>query len=350
MNSGVSIIICCHNSEQRISTTLKALLPQQGTEGISWEVILVDNASGDATVSVARSCWPADFKVPLKIVKEERLGLSNARERGLAEAAYEIVSFIDDDNRVCSDWVKRVSSLFAGHPDLGVVGGPSLPDYEVPPPVWIEEIQSFYAVGEQHQREGDITDSTGSLLWGAGMTLRKNAYVQLRRDGFAFECSGRRGKRLTAGEDSELCQALKASGWRFRYDKNLRLTHFIPAGRMNWGYARRLMKGIGGSSAVLNAYRIALSRSSPVRISEGWFRESWLVQTCKSVSGAWKTFLASPVQCLRGEEGCLQALKWDREVGMLLIQLSLFGRYRKLVMRLRMAEWNRKGVHVPQSA
>ena len=67
---GLSVIICSHNGSQRLPRTLAHLAGQRGTDGLSWEVILVDNASRDETSRVARQCWPADSRVPLRIASE----------------------------------------------------------------------------------------------------------------------------------------------------------------------------------------------------------------------------------------------------------------------------------------
>ncbi len=55
--SGVSVIICCYNSEQTILETLTYLGAQQLDARFSIEVILVDNVSTDATVEVAQRYW-----------------------------------------------------------------------------------------------------------------------------------------------------------------------------------------------------------------------------------------------------------------------------------------------------
>jgi hypothetical protein len=53
--------------------------------------------------------------LPLRIVQEESLGLSNACQRGLKEARFEIVSFISDDNWVDMDWINYVHEIMENH-------------------------------------------------------------------------------------------------------------------------------------------------------------------------------------------------------------------------------------------
>lgn len=315
---------------------------QRSCGEMPWEVLLIDNASTDGTHEVALGCWPSHHPVPLRIVREPRVGLGYARECAISEARYDTLSFIDDDNWVCESWVKRVYDFFKSHRDAALLGGPSQPEFEKDPPVWFHAIRSFYAVGSQHAADGDVTDTSGTLLWGAGISVRKTAFEQLLRDGFAFECSGRMGGKLTAGEDSELCFVLRASGWRIYYDGGLELRHFIPNGRLSWSYARRLLEGLGNASPVLNAYRMALRGGEKRKASARRIKETWVIQSGKSLWNLIRVFCSSPVRCIKGTEGCMSVLRFDRARGEFLGYLSWAGRYRGLICRIRNAAWNRK--------
>jgi glycosyltransferase involved in cell wall biosynthesis len=67
MKSGVSVIICCYNSEKRIEEVLHHLDKQKDTNHFLWEIILVDNASTDNTAEIARNTWTRK-DVDLKVV------------------------------------------------------------------------------------------------------------------------------------------------------------------------------------------------------------------------------------------------------------------------------------------
>jgi len=272
MQSRVSVIICCHNSAQRLPPTLAHLAAQQVKENVPWEVIVVDNASTDGTSQVALSAWPESISVPLKVVSEPRVGLSHARHRGIAEANYEIISFIDDDNWVCPEWVQVASEVMTEHPEIGACGGLNEAVCETNPPDWFKRYQDSYAVGPQGVEAGDITDTRG-FLWGAGLVIRKQAWEQLINNGFRSMLVGRQGTALTAGEDSELCFALRLAGWRLWYEPRLQLRHFLPARRLEWRYLRRLHRGFGGSTVGLDPYLFVLQPNytiSMVRLRQSW--------------------------------------------------------------------------------
>ena len=66
--------------------------------------IVVDNASTDQTSTVARESWTPDCLISLRVMLEPQLGLTSAWLRGIVEAKYEVVSFIDDDNLAARDY------------------------------------------------------------------------------------------------------------------------------------------------------------------------------------------------------------------------------------------------------
>lgn len=340
MNGGVSVVICCHNSSQRLPETLRHLAAQQVSKDIPWEVVVIDNGSTDDTAETAARCWPASARAALRVVSEPRAGLSHARIKGIGEARYEVVSFIDDDNWVSTDWIRRVSGIFANRPDIGASGGRIEAVCELTPPTWFESIQKYYAVGRQHAQSGDITNTAGTLLCGAGLNLRAAAVQKLLKDGFVFIMSGRKENHLMAGEDTELCFALRAAGWRFWYDDDLALRHFIPKERLQWSYALRLMRGMGEASALVDLYLFALDRP-PFNGRPAW-KKSWLFSALKALRHLGAVILSHPSDCFRQPEGSPHALDFKMCSGRWVALWALRGRYKNLREEIRQSPW----VHV----
>jgi glycosyltransferase involved in cell wall biosynthesis len=270
---GVSVVICCHNGAQRLPRVLSHLEAQCVPTSLEWEVILIDNASSDDTHLVAYKSWPWDHSTPLRIIHEPKLGLSYARIRGMAEAKYPLITFIDDDNWVSSNWVELVAEVMSQHPDIGACGGFTEPAYEVSPPVWFEAFRECYAIGPQGEKAGDIT-GTRSFLWGAGLTVRATAWQQLAKMQFKFLLIDRQGTTLGAGSDSELCYALRLAGWRLWYEPRLRMRHFIPQRRLEWTYLRHVCRGFGAASVGLAPYIYALEPQKDTfwySIKQNWY-------------------------------------------------------------------------------
>jgi glycosyltransferase involved in cell wall biosynthesis len=278
---GVSIVICCHNGARRLPDTLRYLAAQKTDRRLCWEVVVVDNASRDDTVDAARASWPKHHPVPLRVVYEPQLGLSNARERGFDEAGCDIVAFVDDDNWLCAEWVQTVAEIMSRQTEIGACGGPIEAVCEVSPPPWFTQVKNGVAPPPPRTDAGDISDSVGALC-GAGLAVRRSAWRRLREHGFRFLLRDRHGASVSAGGDTELCFALRLAGWKIWYDPRLRLNHFIPRERLGWNRWRSEARGAGMAYPVLALYAFAFD---PRR--QGWagrLEMSWPWQT---LAAAW---------------------------------------------------------------
>jgi len=82
------------------------------------EIIVVDNASTDATAAVARGLGAA-------VVTESRPGITAAASRGYDAATGDIIARCDADSLVPTDWLERIERTLADHPDAVAVTGPA---------------------------------------------------------------------------------------------------------------------------------------------------------------------------------------------------------------------------------
>ena len=80
----ISVIISTHNQAARLRITLGSLAACTLAAGVTWELVLVNNACTDDTDAVAAG---HANRLPLKLVHEPRKGLSWGRNAGLAVAS-----------------------------------------------------------------------------------------------------------------------------------------------------------------------------------------------------------------------------------------------------------------------
>jgi hypothetical protein len=254
--TGASVVLCCHNSAARIACTIGHLARQ--VVQYDWEVLLVANACSDATVDVARQAWAAAApQVPLHVVDEPRLGLTLAREAGLARARYGYAVFCDDDNWLDSNYVQTGIEIMEANRHIGVLGGFNDAQSDGPLPGWFWECAGDYAVGRQAPSTGEVTQR--GYVWGAGMFLRTCGYDRLRAAGALPLLSDRTGASLASGGDAELCQWFVLAGFALWYDDRLRLKHFVPQQRLTHAYRTRLDEGFRDSWRILGRYRTVVA-------------------------------------------------------------------------------------------
>jgi glycosyltransferase involved in cell wall biosynthesis len=311
----VSVVICCHNSAALLPQTLAHLARQVVRPSEHWEVIIVDNGSTDGSADVALRSWPPGAPAPLRVVSEPKIGLAYARARGIQEARGEIISFVDDDNWLCREWVQTAADVMRNHPEAGALGGIVEPRFDGERPAWFAPVAYLYATGPEGEPSGDVTGV--HMLCGAGLSVRRSALADIQGKGFRPIAVGRQGTGLGAGEDSEMTYCLRLSGWRLRIDPRLRLTHFLPARRLSWTYARRLAYG----SAFATPERDALVYAcKPPRTGVTYrlrlLRERWFWQmgtTLRRLVPAWRGVLKRSLG--RGAEGDLDVLQAEFVLG-----------------------------------
>jgi glycosyltransferase involved in cell wall biosynthesis len=251
---GVSIVVCCYNSEKRLPQTLRYISQQIVMPNIPWEVIVINNASNDKTKDVAIEEWHNLGNVTSLVVHEQPIpGLSNAREKGIQVSKYNYILFCDDDNWLNPTYVQQGFSILSEYEDIGILGGVGEVISDVEIPAWYSSYCTYFATYPQASASGYLQSDT-SAIYGAGMFVRKNAFIKLKDKGFNSILSDRNGESLASGGDYELCYAIRLVGYKLYYDSRLTFKHYMPSQRLGADYLVKLTSAIGYSSAQLILY------------------------------------------------------------------------------------------------
>jgi len=338
MPLAVSVVVPTHNGSARIGATLARIAAQRVPAGLDWEVVIVDNASTDGTSGSAERSWPSGAPAPLRVVHESRLGLAHAHARGFAEARHEIVTWVEDDNLIAPDWLETVVDVMQAHPEVGACGGLNEPLCEGEPPAWFQEHASSYAVGPQGRAAGDVTWTRG-FLWGAGLTVRREAWTGLVDKGFRPLLPDRSGQNLSSGGDTEICYALRLAGWRLWYEPRMRLRHALPARRLDWRYLRRLWRGFGASGVAFDAYDFALD-GLPEHL-RGRAARLWTAQAADALARLARYHVKGLAALASSLEGRTGALAFDSLTGRLGELLRRRDRYDRAIREIDAAPWRR---------
>jgi glycosyltransferase involved in cell wall biosynthesis len=285
VKEGISIVICTYNGASRLPTTLHHLAMQVVPRELNWEIVVVDNASTDASAQVAREEW-SKYKSSgaFSIVYQPIPGLSSAREMGFAKARYNFIIMCDDDNWLNPKYVALAFEIMQANPKIGLLGGNGEFVYEIEPPDWLRG-HSMYAGGPQAPQSGPATDFK---LYGAGSVLRKSAYDLVYQSGFRSLLSDRMAAQLTSGGDHELCYALALAGFDIWYDERLTFKHFIARDRINWEYYIRYIRESASCFELLEPYKILLKKRSTDWVSfYGGLTQSFFYHVKRFVPAWW---------------------------------------------------------------
>src|ERR1044071_1939172 len=117
----ITVIISTYNRSEMLAGAIESALEQE-SQGVSYEVIVVDNNSTDKTREVVEGYIERGHE-NLRYVFEAKQGVSYARNTGIAKARAEIIAFADDDVRVAKDWVAKIKAEFDAHPEIDFLGG-----------------------------------------------------------------------------------------------------------------------------------------------------------------------------------------------------------------------------------
>jgi glycosyltransferase involved in cell wall biosynthesis len=250
--SFISVILCTHNPKPcYLSRTLEALR-QQSLPLSEWELVLVDNRSDVPLADILDLTWHGSATV----IREEKLGLTPARLRGIRQARGELFVFVDDDNLLDPDFLETALRVAHEKSFLGSWSGQCRPAFEKDPPEWTRRYWGNLVIRQfDEDRWSNLARSPDTMPCGAGLCVRRNAamhYLRLNdsgQRGFQFD---RTGNSLVSGGDNDLAACACDLGLGVGLISGLRLTHLIPPDRLTADYLARLAEGIHFSAVLLD--------------------------------------------------------------------------------------------------
>ena len=128
MSAEVSILLVTYRCREAARACLASIA--EATSGVDYEVVVVDNASGDGTAEMVRTEFPSARLV----ASEENLGFAAGVNRAAAEAAGDYLLLLNPDTVVHEGAVANLLAFARTRPEHGVYGGRTLdPDGRVNP-------------------------------------------------------------------------------------------------------------------------------------------------------------------------------------------------------------------------
>lgn len=225
-----TVALCTHNHADRLVRTLGDLSALALPRAL-WELVIIDNASKDETPELL-GChqWPAGWSV--RVIREEKLGLSNARNRAIQEACGEYLIFIDDDETPDADWLCAYERLIEDkQPDA--FGGRISVLFEDARPAWLQDnLLGFLGELNRFDSITPLTEPSTSF-YGGNFGFRKSV---IDRVGGFDATLGRKGSDNTGGEEVDFYRRLLSAGYKVWWTPEAVIYHRIQAIKLSRRY------------------------------------------------------------------------------------------------------------------
>ncbi len=112
----LSIIIVNYNVKEFLQNLIHSIY--KAAQNISYEIIIVDNASDDGSVEFIKDKFPG-----IKLISNQKnLGFSKANNIGLAQSKGDYLLLLNPDTIVGEDTFEKMISFFKSNPDAGLAG------------------------------------------------------------------------------------------------------------------------------------------------------------------------------------------------------------------------------------
>jgi glycosyltransferase involved in cell wall biosynthesis len=240
----ISVVMSTYNRCHLLDQDIEALLNQQ-TNGLDYEIIVVDNNSTDKTAAKIASYAERDPRV--RYIFEARQGVAYGRNAGISAARAGVIAFCDDDVYVARDWLQKIDEAIKRYPDAEFVGGKVLPVWRQPPPRWILAKMAPLALQDYGEEPMRVSMENALCLVSACLAVRRRA---LDKAGL-FPLETQRVKdSVGSSEDYEWELEVWKYGGHGMYVPDIICYCEVPAGRLVKSYHRRWHLGHGKFNAL----------------------------------------------------------------------------------------------------
>lgn len=239
--SGLSIVVCTYNRQKFIYNCLQCLALQTLDKG-SFEVVFVDNNSTDKSAEIIKEYINGHPELPYRYVFEANKGLAFARNRGISEAKYDIITFIDDDAEAIPEFAKTIYEFMMAHPEAAGAGGRILPKYsEQGEPAWMSKYLAGYVGIADHGQPARRYEGKMKYPAGCNMTYRKDVLVK----------SGGFNNKLTfRSDDKQIYFAIKPINDIVYFVPDALVYHNIDAERLEFNSFKKLFLKTGSDERI----------------------------------------------------------------------------------------------------
>jgi glucosyl-dolichyl phosphate glucuronosyltransferase len=250
----ISVAICTYNRSTTLAKVLNCLVKQVLPSHLSFEILVIDNASTDNTPELV-SQFSRQFPV-IRYIYEVNSGVAHARNRAFQEFAGDLLCFIDDDLIVSKNHLAQAYTFWKTN-TWDIASGRVVADFRDPIPGWIRAIPPQMLNGPlgiyDRGKKDFVLCEDDDLVPPTCNMLISRAVVE-KIGGFNTDL-GRLRNVLRSGEDTEFCERSRRAGFRIGYCASLVARHFVSESRITRRYFLRwkFYGALTGSNDILPA-------------------------------------------------------------------------------------------------
>ncbi|MZH03043.1 MAG: glycosyltransferase family 2 protein [Nitrospinae bacterium] len=214
-----SIIIGSFNKREILLDCLTSVYSQ--TDGISFEVIVVDNASRDGTPEVVSEKFP-----DVRLIRNDlNKGFSAANNQGIRESAGKWIAFLNPDARLIENSFQKIFRYLQEHPEFSILG-PGIIDensQKSPTRLWEDtpsdaawKILGLYKPNDELQRMSDTKEAL--VISGCCFVINRELFEEI---GLLDE------NYFLYNEEDDFCRRARERGKRICFFPKTSIQHLL---------------------------------------------------------------------------------------------------------------------------
>ncbi|MDB5594147.1 MAG: glycosyl transferase family protein [Hyphomicrobiales bacterium] len=246
----VSVVVCTRNRAHAILNCLQSIADSAAhcEAKAELQIVVVDNGSRDGTASIVRE-WARNSPIAVDVVEQPRVGLSVARNSGVATARGRLVVFTDDDCRLELNYIKDLLAHDAT--DSGPVlrgGRVELGDATDLPFTVKTDCSTFrYHIRKTNLRMLHL----GGCILGCNMAMRREVIEKVGDFDERFGAGG----MFPAAEDTDFIFRAYLAGFPIEYVPDMTVRHYH--GRKSLADIQQLLRNYDlGEGAIYAKYAL----------------------------------------------------------------------------------------------
>lgn len=219
----VSVIIVNYNTRDYLERCLHSLF--EHTKNVSFEVIVIDNASSDDSVQVIKYKYP---KVTV-IESDRNLGFGAANNHAFDEAKGKYIFFLNPDTVLMNNAISILAAYLEAHPQVALCGGNLFTAEGTPNGSYSLSVHSRlrefcialnirYAGNKEHFNIGE-SKKVGTIC-GADMMIKRTVFERVGRFNEKF---------FMYYEEPDLCSRIQKAGFEVHFVPEAKIIHFEGA-------------------------------------------------------------------------------------------------------------------------